>query len=261
MRNGICLSLGIIFLAACAGQFGCQQDQHAQEAMTAGEQAFAAKNYEITIMQASKAIGFDANNADAYYLRGRAIEERTKPSPFAAASDLDMAKLDYQKGLGLNPSKSVATRLHAQLGNIAFNQNDYPAALDEWTQSLLGMDNDAFKARVLYLMGVSQQRLGRFGDADYTFGQVLAQFPDSPSAAAASKRQGVRGFQVQVGAYTQYADAGRAASVIQANGAVPMVTSERGKYIVRSSPTPSYAQAEALRQRLLGTFGDAMLYP
>jgi len=259
MRIGFVL--GIILVAVCGAPFGCQQNPTAEQSLLGGEQAFAAKNYDMAIARASGAIMLDPNNADAYYLRGRAVEERIKPSQLAAANDLAMAKIDYLKGLTLNPSKTTAARLCAQLGNIAFNQNDYPAALSEWTQALPGMDQDAWKARVLYLMGVSQQRLGRFGDADYTFGQVISQFPNSPSAAGAKQRQGVHGFQVQVGAYTQLADAGKAANVLQANGAVPMVSNERGKYIVRSRPTPSYAQAEALRQRLLSVFSDAMLYP
>jgi len=261
MRNGFCFCTALILVLVCCGLSGCQQDEHAQQALAAGEQSFAAKNYEMAIARASGAISLNPELADAYYLRGRAIEERTKPSAVAAANDLSMAKIDYLKGLTVNPSKSVAARLHAQLGNIAFNQNDYPGALTQWTQALPDMENDAWKARVLYLMGVSQQRLGRFGDADFTFGQVISQFPDSPSAAEAKQRQGVHGFQVQVGAYSQLADAGRAASMIQSNGAIPVVTNERGRYIVRSSPTPSYAQAEALRQRLLSSFADAILYP
>jgi cell division septation protein DedD len=112
-----------------------------------------------------------------------------------------------------------------------------------------------------YYMGICQQRLGRFTDADGSFQRVEADFPNTEPAKRAHLREGLRGFYVQVGAFADADDAAKAAGAVSAAGGIAMKTSSKNLTVIRSGNVPSYAQAVVLRSRLAGQYPDASVVP
>jgi tetratricopeptide (TPR) repeat protein len=251
------LGLFLTLMTACADTTPQRQQ------LTAGETALQAQQYDRAVRAADLVVasGVSADAAEAHYLRGQAIEQRPKADPAAAAADLAEARRDYIAALGEKPSPALQARLHGQLGNVAYFQEDYAVALQQWTIAYQQLDNPGWKQWVLYRMGICQQRLGRFADADRTFEIVQGEYPGTEVASRARARQGVHGFYVQVGAFTDAADAQKAAYTIGTVGSIPLEADQHGLKVVRTSGVPSYAQAAALKNRLIGQYPDARIMP
>ncbi len=247
----------VFLLAACAAN-----PQSVQQ-LDAAKQAVAAQQYDQAIRDADAVIasGDTGGLAEAYYLRGYSIEVRPKPDAAASAGDLAMARDSYVRGLWQNPSPAVAGRLRAQLGNVAYYQEDYATALRELGDAYRMVDDPQSKPLILYHMGICEQRLGRFEDADRTFQQVQQDYPASEYAAHAREHEGVRGFYVQLGAYSRPSDINEAASAVAAVGSAPLKTTEGNLTVVRTADVPSYAQAEQLKARLAARYPDARVMP
>src|SRR5206468_7033856 len=63
------------------------------------------------------------------------------------------------------------------------------------------LDRDDLKAWALYRVGVAQQRMGQFAQADQTFTNVQQLFPTSTPAQRAREHQGARAFYVQAATF------------------------------------------------------------
>jgi hypothetical protein len=114
---------------------------------------------------------------------------------------------------------------------------------------------------LLYHMGICEQRLGRFDDADRTFQRVQQEYPGSEFVPYARSRQGIRGFYVQVGAYSQSSDIQKAATAVAAAGSSPLKTNDRGLTAIRTGDVQSYAEAQELKDRLASRYPDARVMP
>ncbi len=245
-----------LLLASCTG------NPQSRQQLDAGKQALDARQYDQAIRNADTVLaGRDSPAlAEAYYLRGYAIEQRPKEDNAAAARDLAMAHDSYTRGLNCNPRPVLAARLHTQLGNVCYYQEDYAAAVRELAIAYAQPDAQS-KDLILYHIGIGQQRLGRFDDADRSFQHLQQDYSNSPYCAGARVHQGIRGFYVQVGAYSRQADIDKAASAIAAAGSVPLKTTSKGLTIVRTADVPEFGQAEQLKARLAGQYPDARIMP
>ena len=248
---------GLMMAGACA-----DNSQQRQE-LNAGEDALRAQQYDRALRAADdvSASGIAADAAEAHYLRGRSIEDRPKSDPAAAKVDLAEARRDYSLALGESPSPALQARLRGQLGNVAYFQEDYAVALQQWTIAYAQLDNPQWRQWVLYRIGICQQRLGRFADADHTFAVVQEEYPDTEVAQRARARQGVHGFYVQVGVFSDANDVQKAAYAVSSAGSIAQGVDQRGLKVVRSAGLPSYSQAAALKGRLLGEYPDARVMP
>ena len=77
------------------------------------------------------------------------------------------------------------------------------------------------KGYVLYRIGLCQQRLGRFEQADKTFAAVAANFPRTDAAARAKEKVGVRNFSVQVATFASPQNADTAIHALRGQGFAP----------------------------------------
>jgi tetratricopeptide (TPR) repeat protein len=254
---------GLGFLVFCLLLSACTGSPQSRQQLDNGKHALDAGQYDQAIRDADAVL--DTNDsaalAEAYYLRGYAIEQRPKDDNAAAARDLAMARDSYARGLNCDPRPVLAARLHAQLGNVCYYQEDYATAVRELGIARAQLRDPQSKDLILYHIGIGLQRLGRFDDADRSFQQLQQEYPKSPYCAGARAHQGIRGFYVQVGAYSQVADIDKAASAVAAAGSVPLKTTDKGLTIVRSADVPSFRLAEQLRQRLSGEYPDARVMP
>jgi tetratricopeptide (TPR) repeat protein len=246
-----------LVLASCTGSPQSRQD------LNLGKQALDVGQTDDAIRDADAVIASNDGPAmaEAYYLRGYAIEIRPKSDNIAAAHDLALARESYSRGLNYDPRAAIAGRLHVQLGNVCYYQEDYSAAVPELMAAYNTLDGSQPKDLILYRIGIGEQRLGRFDDADRTFQRVQQDYPGSAYSAPAHAHQGIRGFYVQLGAYSQDRDIEAAARAVAAAGSAPLKTTEKGLTVIRTADVPSYAQAQQLRQQLASLYPDARVMP
>jgi tetratricopeptide (TPR) repeat protein len=270
-------------LCALLSAFGCAGNDAATSALQTSVTDLSAQKYDDAYAQANSAITADPDGptaSEAYYLRGRAVEDRPKPDAVASSADLSAARADFMHALTFNPDKKLQGQIRASLGNVAYFQDDYSTAVDQLSQAYPLLTDPDTQSWTLYRLGLSQQRLGLFDDADKTFDAVQRQFANSEPANRAREHTGVRAFYVQLGAFSRQTDADQAVSSARADGlnvetaidsAGPDLTGaasgqingdpSRGLTIVRVGPAPTFAAAQSLKANLLPKFPGAMIVP
>ncbi|MGA2584945.1 MAG: SPOR domain-containing protein [Tepidisphaeraceae bacterium] len=253
--------LTIIPLFLIAG--GCATNPQARLDLQAGEQAYSQQNYEQAIRCANAALGEKDSDvlAQAHYLRGRAVEDRQKINISASNADLQTASADYSAALDLQPSRTLEGFCRMQLGNVLYRQGRYADALEQWTMCDPLLDRGDLKMWEMYYSGICEQRLSRFEDADATFERVQQMYPNTEPASRAHQREGLRGFYVQIGAFSDSEDAERAASTLLAAGVMPLKTTARNLTVIRTVNVATYSQAVALQSRLASAYPDASVVP
>lgn len=266
MRNAGWILLTLLAVGCTSGN-----SVQSRQELRAGYDSLAQQDYNAAMTAADQFIREHPNSgpgtAEALYLQGRVYEQRAIAADSAgreteARGDLQYARGTYEHALTLNPNPQVAALLHAGVANVAYFQEDYPAAMQQWAQSYDGLADDDAKAWVLYRIGVSQQRLGWFGQADKNFALVRQKYPRSEPAQRAAGHIGATGFYVQVGAYTDAGNADRTTASLQSQGfRATKATEPGGKQAVRVGPAQTYAQAKSLRSRLLAAFPGALIEP
>lgn len=204
----------------------------------------------------------EEGSADALYLRGRALEARPAPSPAAAAANLQAARSSYIAALSAQPGKKTEAYIRASLGNVAFFQDDYTTAAQQWAAAFDQLDRDDLKSWTLYRIGLSQQRLGQFTQADQTFARVRKDYPGTIPAQRASEHQGARQFYIQLATFRLAASADAAASDVRKVGLNPIrLTDSKGYSLLRVGPFRSYSEAKAQRARFVDKYPDALILP
>src|SRR2546426_292476 len=69
-----------------------------------------------------------AGSAEAMYLRGRAVEQRTKYSDNEVIANLRQARGIYDKALEASPSRFLESYIRTSLGNVSYWLGDYAAS-------------------------------------------------------------------------------------------------------------------------------------
>lgn len=263
-RGKATLSVLLFLSLTCAG---CV-DTASRQRLNDGYRALDAQHYDEAGAAANDYLSKHPNGpgaAEAYYLQGRAYEQRAMESherQQAARADLDAAKTAYRTGLTLPASPGVQALLHSGLANVAYFEEDYETAVREWQLSYPNLQSDDAKAWVQYRIGLCQQRLGSFAEADQTFTSVRDQFPASEAATRAAARIGAKAFYVQVGAFADAANAQKLTdSLKKQNFPASMKAESASRYAVRLGPATTYADAKNLRARVAGQYPQAIILP
>jgi tetratricopeptide (TPR) repeat protein len=259
------VALGLLFLMVVPG---CV-DTAARQQVLDGSSSLKSGDYDGALQRADTYLqkypnGPDA--AEAYYLRGRAYEQRAQeprysPTPAQARANFATAREAYNRGLALRPPPVVQADLHAQIANIAYYEEDYNTAAREWQTAYQNAQPDTVKAPILYRIGLCQQRLGRFNEADRSFAIVRQQYPDTEAAGKAGSRMGARAFYVQVGVFADATNAEKAAIALRQQGFATSRAVDAGRQIVRVGPMATYAEARDTKTRLGALYPGAIIQP
>ncbi|MDB5174912.1 MAG: Pseudouridine synthase [Phycisphaerales bacterium] len=259
------VALGLLFLMVVPG---CV-DTAARQQVLDGSSSLKSGDYDGALQRADTYLqkypnGPDA--AEAYYLRGRAYEQRAQeprysPTPAQARANFAAAREAYNRGLALRPPPVVQADLHAQIANIAYYEEDYNTAAREWQTAYQNAQPDTVKAPILYRIGLCQQRLGRFNEADRSFAIVRQQYPDTEAAGKAGSRMGARAFYVQVGVFADVTNAEKAAIALRQQGFATSRAVDAGRQIVRVGPMATYAEARDTKTRLGALYPGAIIQP
>jgi tetratricopeptide (TPR) repeat protein len=179
-----------------------------------------------------------------------------------ARNNLQEARAAYIEALEQMPRQPLESYIHASLGNVAYFQDDYQSAIGQLNAAYDKLDNDEIKAWALYRVGLSQQRLGQFAQADQTFASVQQFHPNSVPARRAREHQGARAFYVQLATFSSPAGADSAAADLRRQGVIATRASDaQGRAILRVGPIASYSQAQYLRGRFTDKYPDAYIIP
>lgn len=269
MRNARWIWLAAAFLiAGCAAN---TQTTENRKTLQTGYQALEAGDYDGAMAQSEQFLRDNPTagkgTPEALYLQGRVLEHRAEAADTAghepeARANLQDARSTYEHALELKPSPKLAALLHAGVANTAYFQEDYFTAMREWSAALPGLQQPDAKAWVLYRLGLSQQRLGRFDEADRTFAQVRTQFPRSEPAQRAAAHEGAKAFYVAIGSWADAKGADAVLNALHAQGFSATESAQpNGRRAIRVGPANNYEQAKALRARLLGAYPAAAIEP
>jgi tetratricopeptide (TPR) repeat protein len=196
------------------------------------------------------------------YRQGRAIEDRVAGSEAEARANLQQARTVYIRALQANPNPRLDAYIRAGLGNVAFYQDDYQTAADQWGAAYDRLIDPNVKAMVLLRMGMAQQRLGRFDLADQTYLRLQRGYPQSSAAQVSRTKYGARHFFVQLAVFSQPALADKAIIELRKDGFVPSrVADSQGRQVIRVGPLGTYREAVAAKARLAGLYPGAIITP
>lgn len=268
MRNLQVTITGVLFSTLVLIGIGCtppKQDE-GPGTIERAKTAFEAKDYETTIRLADEQLTGPANTRksriQSYYLKGRAIESRDKPNQSAVASDLAAARSMYERALNENPEEPERATIRSSLANVAYFQDDFIIAMSNWNSALEVLKNPATRSWIEYRLGLSQQRLGRFQQADLTFERVQRNYPGTEPAKRAKEHQGTKSFSVQVGAFNKPEVADELVTMLQKKGLKPTKRTDlQGKHAVVLTDYPTYDAAKKARLLVTGDYPEALILP
>ena len=260
-----------ILLMAVASGCAANNAAESRKELQAGYQSLKEQDYDSAMAQAEQFLREHPNGGpgtpEALYLQGRVYEQRAATADAAgreqdARADLQYARGNYEHALTLQPTPRLESLLCAGIANVAYFQEDYAAAMQQWAQAYPGLDGAESKAWVLYRIGLCQQRLGRFEQADRSFATVRQQFLSTIPGQRAASHMGARAFYVQIGAYGDAANADRAVASLRSQGlAAAKAVDATGRQAVRVGPASTYADAKALKTRLALAYPAAIIEP
>jgi cell division protein FtsN len=239
--------------------------------LNTGYQARASKDYNGAMTAAEQFLHDHPKGGpgtpEALYLEGRVYEERATQEEAEGREaqsklDLQTARQTYVHALSLPADPKLTALIHAGVANTAYFQEDYTTAMNEWAVAYPDIPQADAKAWTHYRIGLCQQRLGRFEQADRSFATVRQDFPGTVPARRASEHFGARAFFVQVGAYADSANADKIVASLQSQGyRASKSIGTSGRQEVRVGPAYNYADAKMLLARLQAAYRDAIIEP
>jgi len=235
--------------------------------LDAGYQALESQQYNEAIAKAEEFLAgtpHGPGSAEALYLKGRGLEGKNAAgvSTDEARQNLQAARTAYIEALEQNPKQPLESYVHASLGNVAYFQDDYQSAIGQLNAAYDKLDSDDIKAWVLYRVGLCQQRLGQFTQADQTFASVGQFHPNTVPAQRAREHQGARAFYVQLATYANASTADQSAADLKRQGVqTTRISDAQGRFLLRIGPIASYSQAQYIRGRFTDKYPDAFILP
>jgi len=259
MRNAIrriifsSIFLSATFTGGCVGNQASPELDRASSALAArdfDQAQIAAQTYLTREPQGPRA-------AEALYLKGRALEDKTSRSPEEGRSNLQAAREAYVAAISLGITDAKLDALvRASLADVAYWQDDYTTAAEQGIAAYPAIDDPLASAWTLYRVGISQQRMGRFDQADVTLRRVVKDHAGTEPAKRAASRVGARAFQVRVSS-----DAAVVAPLKAMGYVVSTRKTPEGSTAFYVGPFDTYKKSVVERNRVSTRFANAMIEP
>jgi tetratricopeptide (TPR) repeat protein len=230
-----------------------------------GFQFYSAQQIDQAEAAATRFITENPNAPEidqAYYLRG--ISRLTRGNNPAAASDLRLA---IQK----TSRPDLRSKAYRALGDLAYDQNQWPDALNDYQYALNNPALDPTSANYLhYRIGAVLQAQGQWTQAESWFAKVVTARRDPALTDRALQRMHAKAFALQYGAFQDPQSAqALAAQLRQDNIPAVVVTEARTDprsdptvwYLVQSGSYPNYVAATAARNQILPQIPVTVIVP
>jgi tetratricopeptide (TPR) repeat protein len=261
LHFAFCISL----IAGCSSNQPPEAPPQAPSSLVAANSALISKQPDAAIADAQAYLrnapnGIDA--AQAWYLEGCGYEMKVANGPGEMDSDLSHAEDCYKDSLTASPSAQLEGDVRASLSNVDYFQDKFADAIQQATMAISLTSSPKTKSFLLYRIGLSQQRLGLFEEADKTFRQVDQRYSTLPVATAAREHEGLREFYVQLATFNDRAAADRAAGTLHSSGVViSQRTDSKGNIIIDDGPFASYSEAKKAKVQLQTSFPQSVIVP
>jgi tetratricopeptide (TPR) repeat protein len=271
-------SFCILHFALCISAFlvGCHSNpaappQPAQPplqppaSLIAANQALATQQPDVAIADAQGYLRSQPSGpyaAQAWYMEGRGYYMKVASSPGESQNNLLQARTCYLEALQKNPDPALEGDIRAEYANVAFFQDDFAETIQQASAAMPLEKTPQTNAFLLLRIGMSEQRLGRFTDADQTFRQVMQRYPGTPIAESAREHEGQNNFYVQLATYTDKKLADQALASLRSGGVIiSQRTDSKGNTIIDAGPYSTYADAKKVKDQLQANFPLALIVP
>jgi SPOR domain/Tetratricopeptide repeat len=200
--------------------------------------------------------------AQALYFQGRGHEELVATSPADRDRNLVEARACYLLALQQSPAKPLEADIHTSLAIVDFFQDSFPDCIQEASVAMSLVPPGEVKGNLLLHTGLSEQRLGRFTDADQTFRQVEQQYPGTGIAESARQHEGRTKFYVQLATFKTPDAADQASQSLRSrNIVVSQSTDAAGHTIIDVGSFDTYTDAKKMLEQLQAEFPNAEIVP
>jgi len=255
-RKSVALTLSV--LTGCL--IGCQRvNSRLAEGIRRGQRQYAAGNFVGAERVLSSAIAVQPSSpaaAEAYYIRGLT---RLKQG------QVQGAEADFICAVELAERDDLETNCRICLGSIAHDRGDWRGAYEQYDKVADRLPSVSPNDWILYRLGDSAQKIGKWSKARKYFGTVIREFPNSQAATLAKRKLKFSYFTIQAGAFSRAANArARVALLEKANLPARRETRNRnGKplQIVYVGKYGDFASAAGALERVKTIVSDARIVP
>ena len=250
--------VGLMSFAAIAGCQGTAKN----DALERGRTQLQQRDYTAAATSLDAFLKENANGpraAEAYYLKGHAIQDAKSEDFAEAQSRLQQARLAYIDALKVGTdNRGLEGLIRASLADVAFWQEDYATAAEQGRAAYALLEDPNVRAMALYRSGLSYQRMGRFEEGDRTLKLVTQNHAGTAPATRAQQRIGVRSFSVRIPTESTAAATSAAANLTRQGIAASPAPNEAAVVV---GPFSTYTDANAARGKLTPQYPRAVVVP
>lgn len=245
-----------IFLAGCWCISGCRQiDAKLADNIRRGDRHYREGNLIGAEQVLTAALQMDSTGpaaAEAYYLRGLTRLKRRQTR---------QAEADFLCAVALAKRKDLKADCHVCLGSIAYGRGNFEGAYEHYRASAKHLPPVSPSDRVLYRLGESAQRLGKWREGRKYLGKVIRDFPHSETARLARKRVGYDFFTIQAGAFRKRAGVRSRLADLRRAGLAARSTANSDLQIVYVGKYSDFELARASLDKVKQVVPDARIVP
>ena len=249
-------ALGLAALSGCAGL-----NERQQAWLTEGEEAYRAKRYNVAVERLSLLIDEVKDRptaARARYVRGMT---------YSLAGQRALAYADLEQAARDAKDPDVAWRADAVLGVLCFEDEKWAAAAAALARAADKMPSAPPLDALLYRLGLCQERMGHWAEAQIAYRRIVSSFPGGAYAQNASRRLELNAehFAIQCGVFSQPRIADSRVAELRQRGLAAYVRPETrqgpGYYVVLVGRYDSYTDAKLALAKVRGYVPSAVLWP
>jgi TolA-binding protein len=251
----VLLALGTLLAIGCTGP----QTRPDQAAFDDGFSAFQARQWQKSVDRFSQYLRSDPTNparGEVYYYRGQALVHLNRRPE---------AMTDFQRSVTSKPDQPVLAFSYVSIGNLYYEEGNDTKAVDAYGEAIKGPADKLPMDMLLFRLGASLQRLGKWSTADKYLGLVIERYPSSPAFPDAQRRYKADSFSIQTGAYTTPSAAQQEYERVRAAGFSPRLgETKRNNIVYRTvlvGKVKTFAEAEALARRVSQAGFTALIVP
>ncbi len=239
---------------------GCSQpDKKLVEGIKQGQQLYSQGNYvgaERKLGTVISAYPSSPASAEAYYLRGLVrVKEGRKI----------LAEQDFKRAIELTKRDDLKTNAHICLGSIYFDRKLWDNAYHHYRQACKNLPKISPNEWVLYRLGLTAQKTGRWKEAKKYFARLMREFPDTKAAKLARNKIGYEFFTIQAGAFSKPYGAKKRYNQLRSQGLAVRIESQaaNGKMlnIVFVGKYENIYKANEILKKVRNIVPDARIVP
>ena len=256
MRNLACTfiaAMGLLAVAGCNNELSPQSQQQ----LAAARAAYQAGDDKAVLSLMDQFLQDNyrpARGEQGYYLRGLSRYRQ---------QDIKGARADFEQTAGGSKDAQLRGQALKALGDICYDQDDFPTAAEMYRQALDNLAESASPADAArFRLGVCLQRLGQWSQADLQFSRLIFLFPSGDMAAAAGRHIHATAWTIEVQSFRQKGGAEVLAMELRIKSfsgvVVEPISAEGGMmFAVRLGRFAAYQQAAEQLDAVKAIYSDA----